>query len=137
VTDAPASRLLGSKPLRRTEPAKPKNHIVAFFTAANLLRCWTPYASWRNNVVTILTSYDCCRGLPMFCAGWFALPYPGFASQRHAESVLGHVRPGIQGVYDQHNFFPEKREALLKWGALLRTITDPSPTGSNVVSLRA
>ena len=56
--------------------------------------------------------------------------------QEHAEAVLGHVRPGIQGVYDQHNFFAEKREALLKWGALLHTIVDPSPTASNVVALR-
>jgi integrase len=56
--------------------------------------------------------------------------------QEHAEAVLGHVRPGIQGVYDQHNFFAEKREALLKWGALLRSIVEPAPTASNVVALR-
>jgi integrase len=56
--------------------------------------------------------------------------------QEHAEAVLGHVRPGIQGVYDQHNFFAEKREALLKWGALLRSIVEPAPPASNVVALR-
>jgi integrase len=56
--------------------------------------------------------------------------------QEVAESVLGHVRPGIQGIYDQHTYFDEKREALVQWGALLRTIVEPSPTGSNVVAMR-
>src|ERR1700732_3868708 len=56
--------------------------------------------------------------------------------QAHAEAVLGHVRPGIQGVYHQHNFFAEKREAWLKWGALLRSIVEPSPTATNVIALR-
>ena len=39
--------------------------------------------------------------------------------QEHAESVHGHVRPGVQAIYDQHNFFAEKRDALIKWGTLL------------------
>jgi integrase len=52
-----------------------------------------------------------------------------------AETVLGHVRPGIQGVYDQHSYFDEKREALLQWGGLLRSIVEPSPAASNVVSM--
>jgi integrase len=53
-----------------------------------------------------------------------------------AESVLGHVRPGIQGVYDQHTYFDEKRDALIRWGALLRSIVEPAPAASNVVALR-
>jgi integrase len=57
--------------------------------------------------------------------------------QEVAETVLGHVRPGIQGVYDQHTYFDEKRDALLKWGALLRSIVEPSAPTSNVVTLRA
>jgi hypothetical protein len=56
--------------------------------------------------------------------------------QEVAECVLGHVRPGIQGVYDQHTYFDEKRDALIRWGALLRTIVEPPPTGSNVIALR-
>jgi integrase len=56
--------------------------------------------------------------------------------QEHAEAVLGHVRPGIQGVYDQHQFFDEKRDALLKWHALVHSIVEPTPTATNVIALR-
>jgi hypothetical protein len=56
--------------------------------------------------------------------------------QEVAETVLGHVRPGIQGVYDQHTYFDEKRDALNRWGALLNSIVNPSPTTSNVIALR-
>jgi integrase len=57
--------------------------------------------------------------------------------QEVAETVLGHVRPGIQGVYDQHSYFDEKRDALIRWTALLSSIVNPSPTTSNVITLRA
>ena len=49
------------------------------------------------------------------------------------EAVLAHVRPGIKGVYDQHDYIDEKHEALQLWGARLRSIVTPQP--SNVVSL--
>jgi integrase len=57
--------------------------------------------------------------------------------QEVAESVLGHVRPGIQGVYDQHSYFAEKHGALVKWGVLLRSIVEPAPSTKNVIALRA
>jgi hypothetical protein len=49
------------------------------------------------------------------------------------EAVLAHVRPGIKGVYDLHDYAAEKREALQLWGARLRSIVNPQPT--NVVKL--
>ena len=49
------------------------------------------------------------------------------------EAVLAHVRPGIKGVYDHHDYLDEKREALGLWAARLRSIVNPQP--SNVVSL--
>jgi integrase len=52
------------------------------------------------------------------------------------EAVLAHVRPGVKGVYDQHDYFDEKRDALIQWGARLRGIVEPTPTTSNVVALR-
>jgi integrase len=52
------------------------------------------------------------------------------------EAVLAHVRPGIKGVYDQHDYLEEKRDALIQWGARLRGIVEPPPTPSNVVALR-
>jgi integrase len=51
------------------------------------------------------------------------------------EAVLAHVRPGIKGVYDQHQYLDEKREALTLWNARLRSIVEPPP--ANVVDLRA
>jgi integrase len=50
-----------------------------------------------------------------------------------AEAVLAHVKPGIQGVYDTYDLFPEKREALQAWAGRLRELTQPPP--ANVVKL--
>jgi integrase len=52
-----------------------------------------------------------------------------------AERVLGHVMPGVRGIYDRHAYAAEKRDALERLAALLTTILNP-PTG-NVVPLRA
>jgi integrase len=44
------------------------------------------------------------------------------------EAVLAHARPGIKGVYDHHDYFDEKREALTLWAARLRGIVEqPAP----------
>jgi integrase len=51
------------------------------------------------------------------------------------EAVLAHVRPGIKGVYDKHQYLEEKRQALTLWNARLRSIVDPP--SANVVELRA
>jgi integrase len=51
------------------------------------------------------------------------------------EAVLAHTRGGIKRVYDHHDYFAEKLEALTLWNARLRSIVDPPP--ANVVSLRA
>jgi integrase len=50
------------------------------------------------------------------------------------EAVLAHVRPGIKGVYDRHQYLDEKREALTLWNSRLRSIVEPPP--ANVVELR-
>ena len=51
-----------------------------------------------------------------------------------SEAVLGHVAPGIVGVYDQYNYFDEKRRALEAWAAKLHSIAEPTPA-DNVVPL--
>lgn len=51
------------------------------------------------------------------------------------EALLAHVRPGIKAVYDHHQYFDEKKEALELWAARLRTIVEPRP--ANVVSMKA
>ncbi|MGD9883048.1 MAG: tyrosine-type recombinase/integrase [Reyranellaceae bacterium] len=52
-----------------------------------------------------------------------------------AERVLGHALPGIRGVYDRHEYLTEKRDALERLDALVRSIIDPPP--ANVVTLSA
>jgi integrase len=49
------------------------------------------------------------------------------------EAVLAHVRPGIKGVYDHHDYLNEKREALELWAKRLRSIVEPPK--SNVIAL--
>jgi hypothetical protein len=50
-----------------------------------------------------------------------------------AEAILAHVKPGIVGVYDVYEYLKEKREALERWGAHLKTIIEPPPP--NVVDI--
>jgi len=48
--------------------------------------------------------------------------------------VLAHVKPGIKRVYDVHEYFDEKREALELWAGALRQIVELQR--SNVIKLR-
>ena len=43
-----------------------------------------------------------------------------------AERVLGHVIPGVRGVYDRHAYAAEKRGALEKLAALVERILHPT-----------
>jgi integrase len=52
-----------------------------------------------------------------------------------AEAVLAHRPPGIVGVYDTHQYFDEKREALEAWALRLASIVEPQH--ANVIQLRA
>jgi integrase len=51
-----------------------------------------------------------------------------------AEAVLAHTRKGIEGVYDVHDYFDEKKEALQLWAGRLRDVVSPPP--ANVVGLK-
>ncbi|MFC3711204.1 tyrosine-type recombinase/integrase [Sphingoaurantiacus capsulatus] len=55
------------------------------------------------------------------------------------EAVLNHVsgsRSGIIGIYQRHNYLPEKRNALEKWSRLVFEILAVTGAGHNVVRLR-
>jgi hypothetical protein len=43
-------------------------------------------------------------------------------SRDHAERVLGHAIPGVEGVYDQYSYQAEKGEALAKLANLVANI---------------
>jgi integrase len=51
-----------------------------------------------------------------------------------AERVLNHVIPGVQGVYDRHDYVAEKHVALEALDALIKRIIDPT---ANVVDLES
>ena len=51
-----------------------------------------------------------------------------------AERVLGHAQPGIQQVYDRHQYDAEKADALLRLAALVERIVNP-PEGK-IIALR-
>jgi integrase len=50
-----------------------------------------------------------------------------------AERVLGHAIPGVQGIYNRHQYFAEKADALQRLAALVGTIINPPQ--DNVVAI--
>ncbi len=52
-----------------------------------------------------------------------------------AERVMGHVLPGVEGIYDRHEYREEKADALTKLAGLIALILDPP--AENVTPLRA
>ncbi len=52
-----------------------------------------------------------------------------------AERVMGHVLPGVEGIYDRHEYRDEKADALAKLAGLIALILDPP--GDNVVMIEA
>jgi integrase len=60
-------------------------------------------------------------------------------SEEAREAVLAHAKQGIKKVYDHHDYFEEKREALELWAQHLRALEAKftSRRPSNVVALRA
>jgi integrase len=50
-----------------------------------------------------------------------------------AERVMGHVMPGVEGIYDRHSYEQEKADALAKLAGLIALILDPP--AENVVSI--
>ena len=55
--------------------------------------------------------------------------------ERHAEACLGHVVPGVAGIYDRHKYLDEMRRAYELLASQIETIVNP-PTG-NVVAFRS
>jgi integrase len=65
----------------------------------------------------------------------------GGASAEHSERVLGHVIGGVEGVYDKHDYLPEKRDALDKLAREVECILFPPPKvkpepGAKVLPMR-
>ena len=52
-----------------------------------------------------------------------------------SERVLGHVIPGVEGVYDRHSYLDEKKDAMGKLATMIHQIVSP-PASDKVVTLR-
>jgi hypothetical protein len=48
---------------------------------------------------------------------------------------MGHVQPGVVGIYDRHSYDDEKAHALEQLAALIGSIINP-PKAKNVVPMR-
>lgn len=51
----------------------------------------------------------------------------------HAERVMGHAIPGVEGVYNLYGYFNEKTDTLARLSGLIEQILNPAP--ANVVSI--
>ena len=52
------------------------------------------------------------------------------------EAVLAHTRPGVEGVYDRHDYQAEKKDALERWALFVRNLSSHEVEATNVVRLR-
>ena len=53
-----------------------------------------------------------------------------------AERCLNHKVKGVEGIYNRHDYFDERRAALNKWAELLKALEE-GRQDYNVVPLRA
>ena len=58
-------------------------------------------------------------------------------SNDHAERVLGHARPGVEGIYDRHRYRDEIGTALQKLATLIDSIVHPRENVTPMVAKRA
>ena len=56
-------------------------------------------------------------------------------SRDHAERLLGHAIPGVEGTYNRHGYVEEKAHALKALAGAINSIINPRP--DNVVDLHA
>ena len=55
-----------------------------------------------------------------------------YTTPDHAERVIGHIVPGVRGVYDLYEYVDEKRAALDKLAAHIESaIRTPSQSSPN------
>ena len=53
------------------------------------------------------------------------------------ERVLGHAIPGIRGIYDRHEYFEEKKDALERLAAMIEEILDSPSTNTAALGNRS
>lgn len=120
------SAKFGKSPIRGNALSKPKRRL----DAAMLAELRRAGAEQGKDPATIKLPpwvlHDLRRTMR---SGLSALPI----AEHVRELVIGHVRPGISGVYDLYAYLDEKRQALELWATRLRSIVEPPP--ANVVKI--
>jgi hypothetical protein len=57
-------------------------------------------------------------------------------SDEVGEEVVNHIKPGVVGVYNKYRYDKEKKDALIKWEALLIEILNTkSVSGKNLAEV--
>ena len=122
------STTFGEKPVRGFNRAKHDldRHMQRSWRALGRLR----HEDRRHKDVAPFVIHDIRRTMR---TGLSALPIPDLVR----ELVIGHTKPGLHKVYDQHAYADEKRQALTLWAARLRSIVAPPPTSDNVIRMPA
>jgi Arm DNA-binding domain len=120
------SAKFGKTPIRGTALSKPKRRLDAAMLA-ELRRVAAERGKSPASVkLPPWVLHDLRRTMR---SGLSALPI----AEHVREVVIGHVRPGISGVYDLYAYLDEKRQALELWAARLRDIVEPPP--ANVIPI--
>jgi integrase len=120
------SAKFGKTPIRGDALSKPKRRLDAAMLA-ELRRIATERGKERATAkLPPWVLHDLRRTMR---SGLSALPI----AEHVRELVIGHVRPGISGVYDLYAYLDEKRQALELWAARVRDIVELAP--ANVIPI--
>jgi integrase len=68
--------------------------------------------------------------------GMAALAFPPHVVERVLNHVSG-TQSGLVGVYQRHNYRPERKAAITAWGARVKAVLAGAPLPSNVIDLAA
>jgi integrase len=105
--------------------ALPKDGPLLFAPIPNVSRAKA--ALDKASGVTGWTIHDCRRTAR-------SLMSRAGVSADHAERCLGHVIPGVRGIYDKYEYRQEKAHAFEALAALIERIVEPP--GAKVVAIR-
>jgi len=101
-----------------------KTSLSAFYGPNTFRGRQSGYASQVRGDLQYLRS----RGSEQIAAGSLDMSRAGVSSD-HAERVMGHAIPGVEGVYDRYAYADEKARALKQLASLVGQILDPTKAG--------